>query len=641
MFNITPANPTPPPPPPGPGTFSYTFNYIGAGGVVDASDPAKMPFLTTDGALVLNTVTCSPSGLLPDGTSVPVPVTVTVTFTFTDNDVTNDGLAFISFNATPPKLTGNFYNASTTGLTITQFGAIPLSRSGDQFRNLNDLTFVVPSGDAPTILLNTDMSACFFVNSNFNSDIANWNTSGVTEMLYMFESAKAFNQPIGSWDTSAVRDMSRMFRDTAFNQPIGSWDVSAVTGMSQMFASAVAFNQPIGSWDVSAVRDMSRTFELTVVFNNGSEPGVATDPSTMSLWNTSDVTTMNAMFENAVAFNQNIGGWPVAQVRNSNNFSGNGCPIDGTTFSPFYVAPPPPPGPGTFSYTFNYIGAGGVVDASDPAKMPFLTTDGALVLNTVTCSPSGLLPDGTSVPVPVTVTVTFTFTDNGVTNDGLAFLSYDATPPQRASFFYKASTTGLTITQFGAIPLARSGSQFSELNDLTFAAPAGDAPAILLNTSLNNCFRFANNFNSDIANWNTSGVTVMASAFANARAFNQPIGSWDVSAVTEMYQMFANARAFNQPIGSWDVSGLDDMSYMFDGAVAFNNGSEPGVATDPSTMGLWNTSNVNRMTKMFSDAVAFNQNIGGWPVAQVSFSTNFSLGCPIDGTTFSPFYVAP
>ncbi len=46
-----------------------------------------------------------------------------------------------------------------------------------------------------------------------------WDTSSVTDMGLMFQSASAFNADISGWDTSSVTDMAYMFR--------GAWSFNA------------------------------------------------------------------------------------------------------------------------------------------------------------------------------------------------------------------------------------------------------------------------------------------------------------------------------------------------------------------------------------------------------------------------------
>ena len=76
--------------------------------------------------------------------------------------------------------------------------------------------------------------------------ISTWDTSGVTDMSGLFDSASSFNDDISPWDTSGVTTMNGMFRRTSsFNQPIGAWDTSGVRRMDWMFVGS-AFNQPIG-----------------------------------------------------------------------------------------------------------------------------------------------------------------------------------------------------------------------------------------------------------------------------------------------------------------------------------------------------------------------------------------------------------
>ena len=151
---------------------------------------------------------------------------------------------------------------------------------------------------------NGSYSQGFYEKTTFNADISKWNTSSVTDMMYMFAYASAFNQDIGSWNTEKVTNMQFMFHSAAaFNQDIGTWDTSQVTNIDGMFFDAVSFNQDIGSWDMSTLLDMNGVFNGAYNFN---QP--------IGNWDTSQVTSMGGAFVEATSFNQPIGSWDTLQV---------------------------------------------------------------------------------------------------------------------------------------------------------------------------------------------------------------------------------------------------------------------------------------------------------------------------------------
>jgi len=170
----------------------------------------------------------------------------------------------------------------------------------------------------------TDMDRAFRRCYEFNNpSITGWDTSKVTNMSQMFDSADKFNQDISNWDTSNVTDMTSMFESTyLFNQPIGSWDVGKVQSMYQMLYnvynpqnSTAAFDQDLGAWRMSGLTDglgceslLGLSF-VNGIFNNGGSPSI-------SGWVFGNNTTFRAMFENQVLFNQPIGPWDTSKITN-------------------------------------------------------------------------------------------------------------------------------------------------------------------------------------------------------------------------------------------------------------------------------------------------------------------------------------
>ena len=107
--------------------------------------------------------------------------------------------------------------------------------------------------------------------------------------------------PINNWDTSLITNMAGLFCGSSFsiycdcgtlcseyqqfNEDISGWDTSQVTSFYAMFNNAGNFNQDIGNWNTSQVTYMSRMFQQATSFNQD-----------IGRWNTSKVTDLESMF---------------------------------------------------------------------------------------------------------------------------------------------------------------------------------------------------------------------------------------------------------------------------------------------------------------------------------------------------------
>ncbi|KAG7357589.1 fibronectin domain containing protein [Nitzschia inconspicua] len=130
--------------------------------------------------------------------------------------------------------------------------------------------------------------------------IDSWNVSQVTEMSQLFFWFRHDHSSVENWDPSDIYEMNSV---PYFNLYIGSWNTSNVTNMNFMFENAFHFNQDIGKWDVSNVESMNGMFHSALAFNQD-----------IGRWNVSNVKGMDKMFYSAMEFNQDIGQWDVSNV---------------------------------------------------------------------------------------------------------------------------------------------------------------------------------------------------------------------------------------------------------------------------------------------------------------------------------------
>ena len=324
-------------------------------------------------------------------------------------------------------------------------------------------------------------------------DVTNLDMSEVVVASRMFKDAVGMDvtpSDLTGWDVSKVRDFHEMFKNTSFNQAIGGWTFSTdrttpindvvpswttqdpevlIAGggsnwvspsstvpswdgtginMQGMFEDNVAFNQDIGAWNVSAVFCMDQMFDDAKGFDNGGSPSIGN-------WDTSYVVDFFAMFRDAEGFSQDIGGWDVSNAR------------------------------------------------------------------------------------------------------------------QMDSMFRETKSFSHNLNSWNTSNVTKMVSMFA-YSYFNGAIGNWDTSSV---TNMQEMFEEAYQFDQDIGSWNVSNVTDMNEMFQDAIKFNNggspSIGNWDTSSVEDMGEMFENADSFTQDISGWNVSSVTH-SVQFDNGVAGN-----------------------------------------------------------------------
>jgi len=243
---------------------------------------------------------------------------------------------------------------------------------------------------------------------------------------------------------------------------ISTWDTGQVTNMGSMFQNAAAFNQDIGSWNTGQVTTMRRMFFGATAFNQ---------PLT---FDTSQVTDMANMFDRAVAFNQDISSWNTGRVT--------------TMAYMFYEAT-----------AFNGdIGSWNTGQVTNMEEMFYEAT---------------------------------------AFDNGGQPLTFDTSKVETMAYMFSYATAfNQDISSWNTGRVTNMAYMFYE----------------------------ATAFNGDIGSWNTGQVTDMQSMFADAEAFDQDISSWDVSKVTSLAGTFSGAKMFDRSLSKWNVTSVTQLFRTFD-----------------------------------------------------------------------------
>jgi len=343
-------------------------------------------------------------------------------------------------------------------------------------------------------------------------------------------------------------------------------DLSGVTDMSRMFEDAISFNGDIGGWDVSTVASMRHMFKLAENFNNGGSESI-------NEWDVSSVSSMQDMFSGASSFNQDIGSWDTGNVVVMRRM---------------------------FSDASSFNQDIGNWDTGNVVAMRRMFGNASSFNQDISGWDTGSVTNMSSMFIEAEK-----FNQNiGVWDTG------DVTDIER--MFNGATNFNGDIGGWDVSSVENMVAVFRHAKNFNQDISSWDVSSVE-NMAL--MFEGAENFNQDIGSWNTGNVTDMAAMFAGAAVFNGNISSWNTGSVINMRRMFKNAESFNQDIGSWDVSGVTRMESMFDNAFSFNQNLED-----------WSTGNVTTMESMFAYAGEFNGGISGWNLSNVTDMAGMFVG---------------
>ncbi|AXE60779.1 hypothetical protein DA803_01595 [[Mycoplasma] phocae] len=530
-----------------------------------------------------------------------------------------------------------FKNAKSFNQDLSNWDISNLSEMSSMFEGADAFN----NGGQPLTWINLSKAKKFdnmFKNAKiFNQNIAGWDVSSAEDMSSMFEGADAFNnggQPLTWTNLSKVKKFNNMFKNAKiFNQNISTWDVSNAEDMSSMFCGAQTFNQSIADWNVSNVKEMALMFQDAKFFNqNLSKWNVSNVWNMLSMFegaeaynnageslnwgdSTKNLVSTASMFKNAKSFNQDISSWDVSNVwkmnamfENAVLFNNGGKPLNWKNAIK-----------GNISTAFMFKNAKSFnqdISSWDVSKVESMESmfEGASSFN------NGGQP------------FNWNSSSNIVTNVSKMFK--DATSFNQNVTNFDVRNVNDMSSMFEGASSFNNGDQ--ELRWFSWTSNVKD---------MSSMFKNATNFNQDLSNFWAYNVKTMESMFEGASSFNNGGKSFKWNSltiiVTNVSKMFKNATSFNQNVTNFDVRNVNDMSSMFEGASSFNNGDAMELnwntwtenvknmskmfkdATSFNKKIIMKTKNVENMTSMFENTKAFNQNISNWNVDKVVNYDNF------------------
>lgn len=333
---------------------------------------------------------------------------------------------------------------------------------------------------------------------------------------------------------------------------INEWNTANITDMSTTFQNAINFDDNIGGWNVTNVT----TFAYFLHCNNAAR-GKFNNRGSSSIknWNTTNVTTMEGMFAYQRFFNQDIG----TKVVTVNGNTYTAWDIKNVTNLNFFLII------STFSGVFNNGGSDSIKNWNT-SKVTTLrgcfqnqaSFNQDIGTKVVTVNGSTYTAWDTANVTTIAFLFNSLITDgvyNNAGSDSIKNWNTSKMTDIHQAFtglpYFNQDVSTKTVTVNGVTYTAWDTTLVTDMSYLFFTYPSP---------------RLGGVFNQDISNWNVGNVTNIVGLLAHQKLFNQPLNTWNTAKVTNMGDVFTNATAFNQSISDWKVNLVttftDDYGFM-------------------------------------------------------------------------------
>ena len=356
------------------------------------------------------------------------------------------------------------------------------------------------------------------------------------------------------------------------------------------------------------------------------------DLSTVSSWNTSDVTNMSSMFydfgRNSTSFSLDLSSWDVSSVTNMSSmfygagYSSTSFSLDLSSWNASKVA--------DMSYMFS--SAGYKSDSFSPNLSSWKISNSAnmsAMFSNAGYKATSFSLDLSSWDMSGVTDMHQMFNKAGYSTDSfsLNLSSWNTSSVTNMSkMFYQAGENAKNWSISGL-----SSWDTSNVTDMS--------------SMFTDAGYYATSFILDLSSWNTSNVTDMSYFLASAGCQSTTwsvgdLSAWNTSSVTDMRYMF-NYVGFNATswsigdLSSWDTSKVTTMEMMF------NRSGSTTTVWSVGDLSSWNTSSVTNMGHMFSQTGGYSAttwfvgNLSSWDTSSVTNMSQMFYRAGVNATVFS------